>query len=232
MNASVSEPLLDVRDLAVTGGPHRLLEGLSFQLASGDRLAITGPSGCGKSTLLRALAGLDDPAAGEIHFNGRGREAWGWPQFRRQVVLVDQRPVLLNETVGANLCRPFAYRTSDNNPFPEERARQLLDEFKVGASRFDQDARTLSVGQQQRVCLIRALLLSPAVLLMDEPTSALDEEAIQEVEQRILTECSERKMAALIVTHDGGQARRWCERHIDLKPFLSSPSRARAGGEA
>jgi len=215
--------LLRVADIAVEAGGVRLFAGLSLELGEGERVALTGPSGCGKTTLLRAVAGLIDPCAGEILLHGRPPETFGWPAYRRQVVLVDQRPILFDETVRFNLEKPFTYRTAGATPWPAARAAELLEAFGLGARRLDQPARSLSQGQQQRVALVRALLLAPAILLLDEPTSALDPESVELVEERLVAEARGQGLGALVVTHDRHQAHRLCDRVLDLQPYMVAP---------
>ncbi len=208
-------PLLEANDLTVTAAGVPLHTGLSFALEPGELVAVTGPSGTGKTTLLRTVCGLQDPAAGEILLQGRDAAAWGWPQFRRKFVLVSQKPILLAMTVEDNLRQPFTYQAADA-PFPELMARDLLDELGVGASCWTQDAQTLSVGQQQRVSLIRSLLLEPLALCLDEPTSALDPVSAALVQALLSRLAAERGLAALVVTHNPQQAQEWCSRQIVL----------------
>lgn len=209
-------PLLSVEGFAVAAGGVPLLEGVGLTLGPGEILGLTGPSGCGKTTLLRAVAGLIDAARGQVRFNAKPRETLGWPQYRRRVVLVDQRPALIDDTVKANLARPFEYRTAQT-PFPLARAGELLQRTGLDPERLGQAARSLSVGQQQRVSLVRALLLDPAALLLDEPTGALDEDSVSAVEGLIREEAHRNRIGVLIVTHDKALATRLCDRQIDLK---------------
>lgn len=208
-----------MKGLSVSAGGRVLLKGIAIALDKGEMVALCGPSGCGKTSLLRAVAGLDDPASGLVLLNGSTPHETGWPRFRRNVVLVDQRPVLLSGSVRDNLELPFRYAVSSGRPFPVEEAGMLLDAFGVTRDRLTQEARTLSLGQQQRVCLARAFLLKPEVLLLDEPTSALDPEAVSSVEGTLRTETLRRGLSALIVTHDREQARRLCDRSVDLSDF-------------
>ena len=212
-------PLLELQDISVAAGGNILLHNLNLTLQSGEIIAITGPSGCGKTTLLRCIAGLADPCSGQILFEGIQPDGENLPAFRRKVVLIDQRPVLLDGTVSYNLQRPFTYKTADG-PFDEARAKELLEALGVGTGRFSQNARSLSVGQQQRVCFIRALLIKPKVLLLDEPTSALDETARDLVENIIKGE-AQRGAGVIVVLHDLTLAERLSLRRLDLTPYFS-----------
>jgi len=211
--------LLSATDYSVSAGGVTLFHDLGFNLDPGEMVALCGPSGSGKTTLLRAVAGLIDPSSGEILLNGVSIGEIGWPEFRRKVILVDQRPVLLAGTVEENLRLPFTYRTAGGREFPGGEAVALLETFGVSAGRFSQEARSLSQGQQQRVCLARAFLLKPDVLLLDEPTSALDPEAVSSVERILALETRRRGLSALVVTHDLEQAARLCDRIINLTDY-------------
>ncbi len=232
----MAAPAASIRDdvvlrlsrFGVAAGGRRLLEGIDLELRQGELLALRGPSGCGKTTLLRAVAGLIDPAAGGVQLAGVCPAELRWPCYRRRNVLVDQQPVLFPGTVRENLARPFRYHTATGS-FEPARAAALLATLRLGADRFEQEARELSQGEQQRVCLVRALLLEPAALLLDEPTSALDEEAEAAVEELIAATARKRGLAALIVTHDSLQAERWCHRSYDLRDHLVNGGAAGLG---
>jgi putative ABC transport system ATP-binding protein len=210
--------VLTVHTLSVGVGGRRLLAGLSFQVDAGERLGLVGPSGCGKTTLLRTMAGLTDPMDGQIDLDGTGGDALGWPLWRRRVTYVPQQPVMFPGDVRTNLARPFAYRVQDRT-FDEARLRDWLDRVRLDAACLAQDARTLSVGQQQRVAVLRALAIDPEVLLLDEPTGALDAEAAGAVES-LVADRTAAGAGAVIVTHDRAQARRWCTRVLDLEAHL------------
>lgn len=206
-------PLLELRDVSINAGGKTLLQGVNLTMQQGEIVALCGPSGCGKTTLLRAIAGLDNVAGGNVLLEKMRPDHWTYPAFRRRVILVEQRPVMFDGSIEENLQRAFHYRTSLFD-FPRERARELMTRLQM-PNDVQQNARTLSVGQQQRLSLIRALLLKPAVLLLDEPTSALDSEAAQAVED-LLREEAQNGLAILMVTHDRVQAARLCPRICEV----------------
>jgi ABC-type multidrug transport system ATPase subunit len=209
---------LELDGIAVSVGGKRLLEGLSLGVEGGQRVALLGPSGSGKTTLLRVVAGLIDATEGSVRLDGQLPEAIGWTRYRRRVVYVSQLPVLLEGTALDNLRRPFGYRSA-GRPFPKAAATDLLQQMGMAEAHLSQRASTLSVGQQQRVCLARALLLEPEFLLLDEPTSALDEATVEQVEESILRAARDHGTGALIATHNKSQAERLCHRQVDLDEY-------------
>ena len=210
--------MLTLRDVSVHAGSNLLLNRVEFALAPGEIAALVGPSGSGKTTLLRSIVGLH-PASGQIEFRGKRLVEWGAPQFRRHVALVQQQPAMLDASVRDNLSQPFSYATSPG-PFDESMAQTLLKKLRVAVS-LDRNARELSVGEQQRLALVRTLLTEPDVLLLDEPTSALDRESEQGVEAVLSAGVKETDRSILIVTHEESQVGRFSDRLIDLARFRS-----------
>ncbi|NIA16007.1 MAG: ATP-binding cassette domain-containing protein [Nitrospiraceae bacterium] len=213
------DAVLELQDVCVGVGDTQLLSGVSLCLRRAELVALNGPSGCGKSTLLRAIAGLIDMERGTVSLEGRPAGEEGWPAFRRRVILVDQRPIMRNTSVWENLKRPFSYAVSSRS-FPAGEAEGLLKRLRLDGPAKHRDARLLSGGEQQRVNLIRALLLEPDVLLLDEPTNSLDHEAALVVEALLREEAERRGAAALVVTHDRRGCERWCDRVFDVTPHL------------
>jgi ABC-type multidrug transport system ATPase subunit len=205
---------LSVKDLGFGIGGRTLGRGFAIDVDAGDSVGVMAPSGAGKTTLLRTLAGLIDPLAGTMTLDARAPEAWGWPEWRRRVIYVAQRPVIFRGSVLDNVARAFAYRSA-GAAFDRSRAERGLERLGLGSHR-DTPAERLSAGEQQRVGLLRALELRPSVLLLDEPTSALDVETEALVES-MLGELSRNHGAALIVvTHRPEQAGRVAQRVIAL----------------
>src|ERR671937_772196 len=166
---------------------------------------VAGPSGSGKSTLLRLLNRLSDPAAGVVRYDGRDVRDRDPLELRREVCLVPQLPALLEGTVEENI--RFASELAGREPD----VPRLLDLAGLDASFASRDSAKLSVGEQQRAMLARALALEPRVLLLDEPTSALDDVARGAVEATLLHLRERVEVSTVLVTHDLDQARRMAD---------------------
>ncbi len=221
----MDSPLLQavhLRSGNVPGVP--LHEPLAFELLAGERLAIVGASGVGKTTLLRTVAGLQDSLTGLTLLQGKNPGEWGWPEYRSRAVLVSQHPALLAVSAEDNLRLPFGYKALRTKAYSPERAGALMERLGLHREQLSQPAGSLSIGEQQRLCLVRALLLEPLVLCLDEPTSALDPDSTAAVESLITEESARTGLAALIVTHNPEQAARWCHQQIALqRPVASAP---------
>jgi len=195
------EYLLKLSGVNVQVANKILFSDVNLILHPGEQIAITGQSGSGKTTLLRTIAGLIDLQAGSILFKEKSIDSYSMPQYRREVVLINQQPVLFKGTVRENLERPFKYKVAGKSGFTEDEVSGLMAQAGLDIDMLNQEALELSVGQKQRVCLIRALLLHPAVLMLDEPTSALDEESEDLVNQLIQSEL-QNGTGVLTVTHN------------------------------
>ncbi|MFL5872905.1 MAG: ATP-binding cassette domain-containing protein [Solirubrobacterales bacterium] len=193
--------LFELREVGLDRGGRAVLDSVSAEIPTGST-AIVGPSGAGKSTLLRLLNRLADPDRGEIAYRGRPLASYEPLALRREVALVPQLPALLEGTVESNL-RYAAELAGESLAVEETLARAGLE-----GSFADRDVARLSVGEQQRAMLARALAQRPAVLLLDEPTSALDHAARDTIEAALgeLRRASE--LSIVLVSHDPEQARR------------------------
>jgi ABC-type proline/glycine betaine transport system ATPase subunit len=186
-----------------------VLRGLSLAVEAGAT-AVLGPSGSGKSTLLRLLNRLADPDSGIVSFHGRDVRSLDPLALRRRACLVPQLPAPLPGTVADNVRYGPGLVGREVDPVrPLELAG--LDGAFAG-----RDASRLSVGEQQRVMLARAVALDPEVVLLDEPTSALDEGARDGVERTLLELGGRAGLSMVIVTHDRSQAERLATRVVEL----------------
>ena len=166
---------LSLKNLTVAVDPSTgpLFSPLTLELNSGETAFISGPSGSGKSTLLKAAARLIPTHGGQMLLDGKPAQGAAVPDYRRKVCYVAQVPVAHEESVENVLRRPFRYRSANTKEFPRDRALGLLEKLSLREV-LGKSFQDLSVGERQRVCFIRAILLEPLFLLLDEPTSALD----------------------------------------------------------
>ena len=199
--------LSDVR--YVVGGVE-ILKGVTATVDTGEVVSIVGPSGAGKSTLLRTINRLVEPTEGEIFLDGAATSEMNPLELRRRVGMVFQLPALFGETVADVVLYGLRLvgRSTD--------VRRLLEAVGLDPSMAGRDPQSLSVGQQQRVSIARALALEPEVLLMDEPTSALDQAARQRVEDLIGDLNSHLDLTIVIVSHALDQVERVADRVLLL----------------
>jgi putative ABC transport system ATP-binding protein len=196
--------LFELRDVGVDRGGREVLRGLSIELPEGAS-CVAGPSGCGKSTLLRLLNRLADPGSGRVLYEGTDVREADVLALRREVCLVPQLPALIDGSVHDNV--GYGARLAGHS-FD---ARRCLELAGLERSFDGRDAAKISVGEQQRVMLARALALEPRVLLLDEPTSALDEASRDAVEATLHRLRAQTAISLVLVTHDSDQARRLAE---------------------
>ncbi|MDP9426675.1 MAG: ATP-binding cassette domain-containing protein [Actinomycetota bacterium] len=169
---------------------------------------VTGPSGSGKSTLLRALNRLLEPTAGEVFLEGVPTGTMDPLVLRKRVGMIFQLPALSGETVEETVLYGPRLLGSDAD------VAGLLGAVGLDQELASRDPGRLSVGQQQRVSIARALALGPEVLLMDEPTSALDESARDRIELLVKDLNRREGLTFVIVSHDLAQVERLADRMV------------------
>jgi putative ABC transport system ATP-binding protein len=204
-----------IRFLQVTfahPGKKPVLSELSFTAGPHDLVLITGPSGAGKSTLLKLPCRLLSPTAGRIDLSGRPVEDLPVTELRRRLTYLPQTPVMLPGSVRHNLDFSFDFKSARDRPRPrDEYLRTRLDELGLSGVSLDDEADRLSVGQAQRVSLLRALLVEPEALLLDEPTSALDHQSAEKVMEVVTALNREGRLGLWLVSHQA----------LDLTPQVS-----------
>ncbi len=193
--------LFELDDVTYSRGGEAVLRDVKAQLPVGAS-CVAGPSGSGKSTLLRLLDRLADPDSGRVLYEGHDVRERDPLELRREVGLVPQLPALIEGTVADNVS--YGPRLAGHSFDP----RRSLELAGLDAGFAEREASKLSVGEQQRVMLARALALEPRVLLLDEPTSALDEAARDTVEETLRGLRTRTSISTVLVTHDTEQARR------------------------
>jgi polar amino acid transport system ATP-binding protein len=207
---AATDPIVRIENVVKDFGPLRVLDGVGFDVARGQTVAIVGRSGSGKSTLLRCIAGLETVQGGRIevcgHPVGRPGSA-ARAQLRRDVGMVFQSYNLFPHlTVERNITLALTLVKKESKEAARKRAAEVLG--LVGLTdKLRSYPEQLSGGQQQRVAIARSLALQPQVMLFDEVTSALDPELTAEV-LAVMEDLARRGMTMISVTHEMGFARR------------------------
>jgi phosphate transport system ATP-binding protein len=210
----MAQPIFDVRDVAVFYGDHRAVTDITLRLARNQITALIGPSGCGKSTFIRCLNRMNDliPSArveGQVIYHDQDLydEKIDPVQVRKRIGMVFQKPNPFPKSIYDNIA--FGPRVmgmkGDMDEIVEGALRRaaLWDDVK---DRMKTNAFGMSGGQQQRLCIARALATEPDVLLMDEPCSALDPISTGRIEDLMME--LKKDYSIVIVTHNMQQAAR------------------------
>lgn len=206
-------------NLPASIGSDLLLQNISFQVQSGEKIGIIGASGAGKTSLLRLLNNLVSPHNGTIYWQNVPVSQLMSVELRRQVVLVHQEPKLLGMKVRDALGYPLQLQ---NLSPPEIRSRidTWTNLLRLPSAWLDKTELQLSLGQRQLVAIARALILEPKVILLDEPTSALDLGLASHV-IKVLQELNQRQnLTILMVNHQLELIRQFCDRFLFLNQGL------------
>jgi ABC-type Fe3+/spermidine/putrescine transport system ATPase subunit len=217
------KPHIEVKDLHIHYGDVPAVRGVSFDVAPGEQLTLLGPSGCGKTTTLRAIAGLEQPTAGEIRIGGApvysSASRVNIPAEKRGLSMVFQSYAIWpHMTVFENVAYGLRVRRESKEQITEK-VERALGMVQMGAYA-QRGASQLSGGQQQRVALARAFVFQPSVLLFDEPLSNLD--AKLRADMRIeLRELQHRLgITSVYVTHDLEEALAMSDRIVVMRDGL------------
>jgi phosphate transport system ATP-binding protein len=228
------ETIFDIRGLNAYYGGHRAIADVNLEIARNEITALIGPSGCGKSTLIRCLNRMNDliPSAtvtGQVLYHGQ--DLYGPDvdavEVRKRIGMVFQKPNPFPKSVFDNVA--FGPRVLGFDDV-EERVEKALDRAALWdevKDRLDSNAFGMSGGQQQRLCIARALAVDPDVILMDEPCSALDPISTARIED-LMMELKE-NYSIVIVTHNMQQAARVSDMTAFLIVELDSGEKHRTG---
>jgi ABC-type methionine transport system ATPase subunit len=206
----LASPKIEVRRLRYAVGGTEILAGVDALVPDGEVTAVVGPSGAGKSTLLRTINRLIEPSSGEVYLDGEPTGSLDPLELRRRVGMVFQIPALFGPSVREAVL--YGARLAGRDADPE----QLLEVVGLDPSMSGRAPETLSVGQQQRVSVARALALEPEALLLDEPTSALDEAARRKIEDLVGDLNARLGLTMVFVSHDLSQVGRVADRVVLL----------------
>ena len=217
MSADNNEVLISVKDLCkhYNMGAIKALDGITTDIRKGEVLVIIGPSGSGKSTFLRSLNLLERPTSGTITFEGVDitSPSTDINKLRQKMGMVFQHFNLFPHlSIIENMTLAPTKLLKMSKEDAEKKARALLAKVALDDRAKDYPSQ-LSGGQKQRIAIVRALCMSPDVLLFDEPTSALDPEMVGEVLD-VMKDLAKSGMTMAVVTHEMGFAREVATRVI------------------
>lgn len=199
-------------------GGYEALKNLSFEIAEGEMVFLTGHSGAGKSTLLKLIAAIERPNSGSVVVKGQNTKSLksgALPYLRRNLGLVFQdHKLLFDRNAFDNVMLPLQICSFDHRE-SAKRVRAALD--KVGLLKREKaNPIALSGGEQQRLCIARAIVNRPTILLADEPTGNLDAEYSGEI-MHIFKSFHQVGVTLLISTHDEAVLRQFPARALALK---------------
>jgi phospholipid/cholesterol/gamma-HCH transport system ATP-binding protein len=220
MENVTQQPPVVVKDLRKTFGEQTVLNGLTLQVARGETVAVLGRSGTGKSVLLKLLIGLQTPDSGSIRIHGQEitrLELNRLNELRKKIGFLFQQAALYDSLcVEDNVEFPLIRHTNMPASERKQRVRELLASLGMEKD-LEKLPSQISGGMQKRVGLARALSLDPEILLFDEPTAGLDPITAAEIGKLIVQLKQQRKMTAVVVTHDVPGARRFADRLLLLR---------------
>ena len=208
----MNNPIITVRDMNLWYGQTQALKNINIDIPEKSITALIGPSGCGKSTFLKSLNRMQDlvPSVritGDLRYEGKDIFECEVNNLRKEIGMVFQKPNPFPMSIYDNI----AYGPRTHGITNKAQLDEIVEKSLRGASIWDEvkdrlkkNALGMSGGQQQRLCIARALAVEPKVLLMDEPTSALDPVSTSRIED-LAMELKE-KYTIVIVTHNMQQA--------------------------
>ena len=222
MMEEIVEKILKIENLSKCFGEKTIFAGMNIEMVDGEIIALLGPSGCGKSTLLRMICGLETVDEGSISIYERNGS-----ETKKEIVssvdakligLIFQKPVLFPHlNVAGNIMLGM------NNPPSKKLYKEVAETYleDVGLSGFSgNNIETLSGGEAQKVCLIRALISEPKLLLLDEPFSALDVKSRRKIALETKQLLKQKGISALHVTHDPEEAELISDRVINWQDIV------------
>ena len=208
----MNNPIITVRDMNLWYGQTQALKNINIDIPQKSITALIGPSGCGKSTFLKSLNRMQDlvpgvKITGDLRYEGKDIFECEVNNLRKEIGMVFQKPNPFPMSIYDNI----AYGPRTHGITNKAQLDEIVEKSLRGASIWDEvkdrlkkNALGMSGGQQQRLCIARALAVEPKVLLMDEPTSALDPISTSRIED-LAMELKE-KYTIVIVTHNMQQA--------------------------
>lgn len=229
--------LLSVADLKVhyiehtnwSGRPDKVfkaVDGVSFDIAPGDRMGLVGESGCGKSTLSKCILGLQEATSGSIRFKGKELTKLSkkdWLGLRRSIQIIFQDPYAsLNPrlSIAEILSEPMRVHKVVAKAGTESKMKRLLEQVQLPLTALKKYPHEFSGGQRQRICIARALSVEPEFIICDESVSALDVKIQAQVLELLYGLQTELGLTYLFITHDLNVVRSFCNKVMVMRRGL------------
>ena len=201
MNGTANQPLIEVRGLCKNFGDLSVLKGIDHNIYKGEKVAVIGPSGSGKSTLTRLLMRTYDACSGDIRIDGKSIKSYTRAELSAKFGVAMQNDFLFADTVRENI--DFARGLTDEDISRAARIAQaapFIEAYEEGYDyQLDAKGANISGGQKQRLCIARALLKSPKILILDEATSSVDTRTEMHIQQAMVALMKNR--TSLIIAH-------------------------------
>ena len=193
--------MIELKSIIKKYGKKTILNEVDLQISEGDYISIIGDSGAGKSTLMNIIGTLDSDYSGEYYFKGERLQKRFINDFRNRHIgfIFQQYNLIPNLSVYENVFVPYVYHKNKIIDI-HSRANGLLEKFNLYSNR-NQIINTLSGGEQQRIALIRSVLLDPQIIIADEPTGNLDEKNSKIIHDFLQLQNDNNK-TIIVVTHD------------------------------
>lgn len=216
--------IIELENISLSINHHAMLKNISASLHAGDRIALMGPSGSGKSLCLRLMGMLDTPTHGVLLWKQQNIQPCKVPDYRQNVIYLNQKSVFEGGTVEENLRLPFRFKSHASKTYDRSYVLSLLKKLGKDESFLQKAIHVLSGGESQIASLLRAMLLDPTALLLDEATSALDSESTLLAEKFILDWQAEkpRERGFIWITHHESQAERIANKRWQMNSGILS----------
>ncbi len=209
-----NKEILKIENLNLEIGTVKILKDISFTVQKKEIIALLGPSGSGKSSLLKSINMLNTPSCGQIKYHNNDIQEISPMALRKKIGYVLQKPTLFGNDVMENLKYPCELH---QKVFDINLVEFYLKKVNLKPDILEKKPNELSGGEQQRISLVRTLLLEPEMILLDEVTSALDEDNTLLIEELIKNENENNELTVIFISHNNEQAKRLAQKVIYME---------------
>ena len=209
-----NKEILKIENLNLEIGTVKILKDISFTVQKKEIIALLGPSGSGKSSLLKSINMLNTPRCGQIKYHNNDIQEISPMALRKKIGYVLQKPTLFGNDVMENLKYPCELH---QKVFDINLVEFYLKKVNLKPDILEKKPNELSGGEQQRISLVRTLLLEPEIILLDEVTSALDEDNTLLIEELIKYENENNELTVIFISHNNEQAKRLAQKVIYME---------------